>query len=248
VDFGIGHPPLNRFKYGDVVRRFLAISEAVAAVLVHGGVPRERIAVVHSAVPPLPTPVRPRGHVRRDLGVGDSELLAVTTAALVDHKDHATAVRAMARVRAPVWLAIAGEGELRPCIEAAIRDHEVGDRVVLLGQRDDVPDLLAAADLYVASSHLEGLCTALMDAGQARLAVAGTTAGGIPEVVEDGRTGILVTPRDDAALATAIDRLAAAPDLRRALGDEAANLVAERFSVDRMVDHTLALYREVTGS
>jgi L-malate glycosyltransferase len=247
VDFDIGRAPLNRFKYGEVVARFIAISEAVARVLAEGGVERERVRVIHSAVAPLRTPRRARDELRAEFDIGPSDLLALTTAALVDHKDHDTAVRAMALARPGVHLAIAGEGELRAAIERRIQDSAVADRVTLLGQRDDVPELLAAADLYVASSHLEGLCTALMDAGQAGLAVAGTHAGGIPEVVDDGRTGILVAPRDARGLAAAIDRLASDEPLRRRLGRAAEARIAERFGVDRMVEHTLATYREVTS-
>lgn len=247
VDFSIGRPPLNRVKYGSRVARFLAISEAIARVLRDGGVEAGRIRVVPSAVEPLPRAGRSRDEVRGELGVGHGTLLALTTAALVDHKDHPTAVRAMARCAAPIHLAIAGEGEDRGIVEACIREEGVGDRVTLLGQRDDVADLLAAADVYVAASHMEGLGTALMDAGLAGLPVAATRAGGIPEVVEHGRTGILVPPRDPAALAAALDGLAADAARRGTLGSAGAELVARRFSVSRMVEGTLAVYREVIG-
>ena len=245
VDFSIGRPPLNRFKYGSRVARFIAISEAVASVLRDGGVEPDRIRVVPSAVAPLAPARRTRAEVRADLGVGPRTLLLLTTAALVDHKDHPTAVRAVARCTADVHLAVAGEGELRAVVEACIRDEEVEDRVILLGQRDDVPDLLAAADIYLAASHMEGLGTALMDAGLAGLPVVGTRAGGIPEVVEHGRTGILVPTRDPEALARAVDEVAADATLRQALGRAAADRVARRFSVERLVEQTLAVYREV---
>jgi L-malate glycosyltransferase len=247
VDFSIGRPPLNRLKYGSRVARFLAISAAVARVLQDGGVGADRIRVVPSAVEPLPTVQRSRDDVRGDLGVDRGTTLALTTAALVDHKDHPTAVRAVSRCAAPVHLVIAGEGEDRAKVEACIRAEGVADRVTLLGHRTDVPDLLAAADVYVASSHMEGLGTALMDAGLARLPVVATRAGGIPEVVEHGRTGILVPPRDHAALAAALDGLASDAARREALGIAGAERVARRFSVAQMVEGTLAVYREVIG-
>ncbi len=247
VDFPIGRPPLNRFKYGRVVDRFLAISDAVAAVLRAGGVEADRIEVVRSAVGPLPAPERSRGELRRELGVGEGERMALTTAALVDHKDHATAVDAMARVRGPVRLFLAGTGRLRGSLQARIDGLGLGERVVLLGHRDDVPDLLRAADLYVAASHLEGLNTALMDAGLAGLPAAATRAGGIPEVVEDGVTGLLVPRKNPERLANAIDRLSMDGGLRATLGRAAAERVASEFSVDRMVEQTLRAYRRVLG-
>jgi L-malate glycosyltransferase len=245
VDFPIGRPPLNRYKYGRVVDRFVAISDAVAAVLTAGGVTPNRISVVRSAVAPLASPARSRAAVRTALGGGEGELLALTTAALVDHKDHPNAVRAMARVRGGVRLVIAGEGRGRAALERCIGDEGAGARVTLLGQRGDVPDLLRAADMYVAASKLEGLNTALMDAALAGLPAIGTTAGGIPEVIDDGVTGLLVPRRNPAALAAAIDRLAGDEPLRQALGSAAAARARAEFSVDRLVEQTLGVYREV---
>ena len=246
VDFSVGRPPWNRLKYGPVAR-FLAVSEAVAGVLERGGVEASRIQVVFSAVEPLESPRRSREQVRRSLGLQPGQLMALSTAALVDHKDHDTAVRAMAQVHLPVRLFIAGEGPLRGPIERRIEGEGVGASVTLLGQREDVPDLLAAADLYVASSHLEGLCTALMDAGLAGLAVAGTTAGGIPEVVIHGQTGILVPPREPRELAGAIETLATSAERRALLGAAGAARIRELFSVDRMVRQTVEVYEQVLG-
>jgi len=247
VDFPVGRPPFNRYKYGDRVARFLAVSDAVGEVLREGGIEPRRITVVREGVDPLPRPHRSRTEVRGELGVDDSTILLLSVTALVDHKDPMTAVRAAAAARCPVHLAIAGEGELRPAVERGIRDLGVDDRVTLLGQRDDVPDLMRAADVFVLSSHLEGLCTSLMDAGLARLPAVATAAGGIPEVVRDGRSGILVPIRQPDSLAAAIDRLAGDPALREEMGRAAAERVRRHFTADRMVDDTIGIYREVAG-
>jgi len=217
----------------------------VSRVLQDGGVDPGRIRVVPSAVAPLAPARRSRADVREELVLGPDTALLLTTAALVDHKDHPTAVRAVARCAADVHLAVAGEGELRGDVEACVHGEGVAERVTLLGQRGDVPDLLAAADVYLAASHMEGLGTALMDAGLAGLPVVGTRAGGIPEVVEHRRTGILVPPRDPDALAQAVDEIAADAALRRRMGRAAADRVARLFSVERMVEQTVAVYREV---
>lgn len=243
VDF----PVSGGVKYGRRVACFLAVSRAVGNVLERGGVEPQRVRVVYSGVPPLAPPRRSRHEVRRALGVPSGAVLLLTAAALVDHKDHATAIRAVARCHGQVMLLIAGEGPLRGELQRLIERAGIGDRARLLGPRGDVPDLLAAADGYLAASHLEGLGTALLDAGLAGLAVVGTTAGGIPEVVVDGETGLLVPPRDPAALAGAIDRLVGDEALRRRLGRAASARVASRFTVDRMVEGTVQAYREVLG-
>ena len=247
VDFPVGRPPFNRFKYGDRVARFLAVSEAVGAVLRTGGVDPRRISVIHEGVDPLPALVRSRDTLRQELGVDERTTLLFAAIALVDHKDPLTAVRAAAAALGPVHLAIAGDGELRPSVERCIRELGAGARITLLGQRHDVPDLLRAADVFLLSSRLEGLCTSLMDAGMARLPTVATAAGGIPEVVEDGRTGILVPTRDADSLAQAIDRLAGDPLLRAEMGRAAAERIGRHFTTDRMVDDTVCVYREVAG-
>lgn len=247
VDFPVGRPPFNRFKYGNRVARFLAVSDAVGAVLRAGGVAPQQISVVHEGVDPLPPPNRSREALRQELGVDERTTLLFTAMALVDHKDPLTAVRALSATQGPVHLAIAGEGALRAAVERCIHDLGAGNRVTLLGQRDDVPDLLRAADVFLLSSQLEGLCTSLMDAGMARLPTVATSAGGIAEVVEDGRTGILVPPRDADSLARAIDRLAGDPALRAKMGRAACERVGHHFTTDRMVDDTVRVYREVAG-
>ena len=122
-------------------------------------------------------------------------------AALTGHKDHATLVEAMAllRPRCPeARLVIAGEGELRPALEAQVRERGLGDRVVFAGFRRDLDRLLPAFSVFCLSSRLEGLGTSLLDAMAFGLPVVATAAGGIPEAVEDGVTGRVAPPRDPA--------------------------------------------------
>jgi glycosyltransferase involved in cell wall biosynthesis len=107
--------------------------------------------------------------------------------------------------------------------------------------------LLKGLDLFVMSSITEGLGTSILDAMAASKAVVGTTAGGIPEAVEHGVTGLLVPPHNAAALADAILALLRDPALRRRMGEAGLARVRERFSVDGMVDGTVAVYERVAG-
>ena len=99
---------------------------------------------------------------------------------------------------------IAGEGELRAALERQIQEHRLEKHVLLLGFRPDVLSLHKAFDVFVMSSVTEGLGTSLLDAMASGKPIVATEAGGIPEVVENGLTGWLVPPRDDAAMAKAI--------------------------------------------
>ena len=99
---------------------------------------------------------------------------------------------------------IAGEGELRPALERQIKDHHLEKHVFLAGFRPDVLSVHKAFDIFVMSSVTEGLGTSLLDAMACGKPIVATTAGGMPEVVKDGKTGILVPPRDHEAMAAAI--------------------------------------------
>ncbi len=129
---------------------------------------------------------------------------------------------------------IFGEGELRPALTRQIKHLGLEHRVSLVGFRPDILSLLKGLDLFVMSSITEGLGTSILDAMAASKAVVGTTAGGIPEAVEHGVTGLLVPPHNAGALAEAILRLLKDEPLRRRMGE--AGLARVRDAVQRGAD------------
>jgi glycosyltransferase involved in cell wall biosynthesis len=147
-------------------------------------------------------------------------------------------------VVADAQLVIFGEGELRASLEQQIRELDLQKHVVLAGFRDDVLSLTKSADLFVMSSVTEGLGSTVLDAMAMGLAVVGTRAGGIPEAVEDGVTGVLVPPGQADALAEALVRVLGDPALRQRLGAAGQARVRAEFDVDHLVDGTLAVYRQ----
>jgi glycosyltransferase involved in cell wall biosynthesis len=140
---------------------------------------------------------------------------------------------------------IAGEGELKPALERQIKDHHLEKHVLLAGFRPDVLSLHKAFDIFAMSSVTEGLGTSLLDAMAAGKPIVATRTGGIPEVVADGETGLLVPPRDEEALADAIVRLLKDPDLRREMGEAGRVRARNLFSLERMVQNTLNVYQRV---
>jgi L-malate glycosyltransferase len=140
---------------------------------------------------------------------------------------------------------IAGEGELRPALERQIKEHHLEKHVLLAGFRPDVLSLHKGFDIFVMSSITEGLGTSLLDAMACGKPIVATRAGGIPEVVVDGETGILVAPRDDRGLASAIVTLLKDESLRRRMGEAGLARVRAHFSAERMVQDTLRVYRRV---
>ena len=166
-------------------------------------------------------------------------------ARLAEQKDHRTLLEAAALVRArrpDVRFAIAGDGELREELEH--QANELGDHVVILGNRSDVPDLLASFAVFAHPSRYEGLCISVLEAQAAGVPVVATPVGGIRETVVDGETGYLVPPGDAEALAERIVHVLDHPDEARRVADEARRRV-QAHSEERMVAETLALYDEL---
>ncbi|HSH69614.1 MAG TPA: glycosyltransferase family 4 protein, partial [Deferrisomatales bacterium] len=249
VDFVPGRGPLHRWKYGRPAR-WVAISTAIRDILIHSGIPAGRVRVVASGV----DPDRPRpgagARVRAEWGIGPRDTLVGNIAHLADHKGQRYLVEAIPRVleRHPgVRFAIVGEGELEADLRARGSRLALGDRLLFPGFRRDVEAVMDALDLFVLPSHLEGLGTIVLDAMMAGKPVVATRTGGVPDVVEDGVTGLLVPPRDPVALADALCRALADPAGAALRAAAARRRAVERFSVDAMVDGNLAVYQELLG-
>jgi glycosyltransferase involved in cell wall biosynthesis len=143
---------------------------------------------------------------------------------------------------------IFGEGELRDHLERQIHEHHLDKHVVLAGFRTDVLGCIKGFDLFAMSSVTEGLGTSLLDAMACSRAIVATRVGGIPEIVDDGRSGVLVAARDHEAMAREILRQLRDDDLRRRMGASGLARVSARFSVERMVAETAAVYERVAGT
>jgi len=163
----------------------------------------------------------------------------------VPHKGQKHLVDAMPHVLREIpdaHLVIFGEGELRQPLERQIKELHLEKHVLLPGFREDVVQLMKSADLFVTSSVTEGLGSTALDAMAMRLPVVGTHAGGIPEVVVHGETGLLMPPGDARALAGAIVRLLKDRALRERMGAAGHARVKDRFGVSRLLAGTLRAY------
>jgi L-malate glycosyltransferase len=250
VDFPLRSNAFSRWKHRQV-DLFICASGMIRSMLLAHGIPPERTVTVHEGIDVDRVAAAPPADLHAELWLPHHAPIAGNVAALVPHKGQRHLVEAAALVirRVPdARFVIAGEGELRGSLEAQIRHHHLEKHVFLTGFRPDVLSLHRAFDLFVMSSVTEGLGTSVLDAMAAGKAVVGTRTGGIPEVVEDGVTGLLVPPRDDGALAGAIVRLLSDAALRQRMGAAGLSRVRERFSAERMVQETLAVYRRAAGA
>ncbi len=247
VDFRLQRHSFSRWKYRQV-ERFIAASAAIRDVLVADGIPASRITVVHDGIDVERVVKVPAEDIHQTFWFPKGAPVLVNVGALVGHKGQKFLVEAMAQVRRQVpdaQLVIFGEGDLREPLSRQIRDLGLDKHVVLAGFRDDVHALTRSAELFVMSSVTEGLGSAVLDAMALGLPVVGTRAGGIPEAVEDGVTGLLVPPGRADALAEAIVRMLNDPAARQRMGEAGRARVEAEFGVDRLVEGTLATYRHV---
>lgn len=243
VDFHVRANTLSRLKYREV-DLFITASRRIREMLVEDGIPADAVITVHEGIDVERVQSAPPANAHEAFNLLPGRVIG-NIGALVPHKGQKYFVEAAPLVlqRVPdARFLVLGEGELRGALERRIADLHLDRHVVLAGFRTDVLSLLKAFDLFVMSSVTEGLGTSLLDAMAAGRAIVATRAGGIPEVVEEGRTGLLVPPGDSSALAGAIVRLLSDEELRMAFGRAGEALVRERFTVDRMVDETLEAY------
>ena len=169
--------------------------------------------------------------------------LLVSVGRLKAPKDFVTLARALALLPAGSFEAVVvGDGPDRPALEAELRRLGLEDSVQLAGERPDVPDLLAAADVFVLSSRSEGLPVSVLEAMAAELPVVASSVGGLPELVVDGETGFLVAPGDANELASALRRLIEDRDLRRRLGAVGLVRAQTRFNLNASQRAHLELY------
>ncbi|MGH7645472.1 MAG: glycosyltransferase, partial [Gemmatimonadales bacterium] len=237
VDFSIrrriGPSPWRRAD------RVIAISDAVKAVLVADGLPPARIAVVPSGIDP--DEVRRAAtaplDVRRRLGLPPDAPLAVNVAALVDHKDQRTLIRAAHAARAlrpDLHWAVAGEGELRRALANEIGALGLGDLVHLLGYVAEADALIREADVFVMSSKEEGLGSVVLHALALGRPVVATRGGGLPEVLP---AECLVPVGDHAALAHAVVA---------ALDHPPGAPLPARYTAEAMARGVMEVYRRLT--
>jgi L-malate glycosyltransferase len=237
---------LRRRGYWGRAAAVIAISDAVARVLVEDGIAPARVHVVHSGIALDEVRRMPRLGVRERLGIAPDTLIAVNVAALVGHKDHATLLSAAGLLRDTLpslhWV-IAGEGPERAALERLRTELRLDRRVHLLGYLEDPARLIADAGCFVMSSRDEGLGTSVLEAMALGIPVASTRAGGLPEMLQDG-AGLLVPPGDAAALAAAVERLLSDATLAREVTTAAAARV-EQFTAARMAEAVRSVYRSL---
>jgi len=250
VDFHMKGNAFSRWKYRQV-DCYIAASEAIRQMLIGDGVPAERVVTVHEGIDVEHVVAAAPVNVHETFWLPHHAPVVGNVAALTAHKGQRYLIEAAHLVVKQIPDArfiILGEGELREHLEHLVKEHTLEKHVLLPGFRTDVLGCIKGFDLFVMSSVTEGLGTSLLDAMACERPIVATRAGGIPEIVEDEVTGLLVPPRDSRALAGAIVRALNDAAMRARMAAAGFARVRERFTVERMVAETASVYQTLTAA
>lgn len=224
---------------------YVAASAAQRAELLAAGVAGSRIAIVRSGIEVERFGGISRSEARRGLGLAPETRVIVVAARLEPIKGHADLLAALPRMleaQPNLRVLLAGDGSLAASLRDEIHRAGLAEAVALLGEREDVSSLLAAADLALLPSHVEGIPSFLLEAMAARRAFVACRVGGVEEAVSDGVEGILVPPRAPAALAAAAARLLADEVSRAEMGERGRARVEREFRVEASTRRLETLY------
>lgn len=242
--FTDGRPPLQALGFWAVERatapwaaRIITVCESdrAAAMRTHLA-PHDRLVTIHNAMPDVDPALR--------ASPGDTPPRLVMVARISRWKDQPTLLRALAGLRDLDWrLDLIGDGPLRGQVEELARDLGLAARVRFLGYRHDVPERLAAAQVFALITKWEGFPRSILEAMRAGLPVIATDVGGVRESVVDGLTGWTVPPGDAARLSECLRPLITNPDLRIRMGQAGRARYEQAFTFDRLVDRTTRVYQ-----
>ena len=247
---------LDRWTARHLTDRFHAITMAAKdAAMQSFGLAADRITVVTRGRDPRrlgePSADRKR-RARRALDIDDETAVVVSVGRNAFQKGHRHLIPAfeqVARTHPDVLLLVAGrEGPETPVLRELIGRSEFADRIRLLGQRDDVPEVLAAADVFAFPSLYEGLGGSVVEALAMGLPVVASDLPAVREVLAEGEVGILVPPEAPFALADAITRVLDDPELARSLGHRGQQRFQERYMLDQVVTEMVGFYRSLDRS
>jgi glycosyltransferase involved in cell wall biosynthesis len=230
--------------------RIVVVSEETKRAFERQGYPGRSMEVVYNGVE-LPPPPRD-GDLRRELRIPTDVPVVAEVARLAEVKGQRVLIDALARLDGACAVLIGDDLEQRGAFRAELARHAerrgVADRVVFAGYRPNAAALAGEADVFVLPSSAEGLPVVLLEAMAHGRPVVATRVGGTPELVTDGETGLLVSPGDVEALASALEGLLRDPERRRRLGDAGRRRVEKHFSAEAMTRRLLEIYQEVARS
>ncbi|MFQ5540472.1 MAG: glycosyltransferase family 4 protein [Candidatus Binatia bacterium] len=242
MDYPVRKNWYSHYLYNRRVDGVIAISQKIAALLVEGGVRREKIRVIHSGIDPAP--------FQKVGGAGRNSSMPVigTVAVLEERKGYRFLLEAAAILKQQghrLTYRFAGDGSQREDLQKIAMGLGLHEEVDFVGFVPDTPSFLSMIDIFVLPSLFEGLGVAVLEAMAAGKPVVATRVGGLPELVDDPVTGLLVPPRDSWALARSISQLLSQKGLAQGMGGRARERVQQYFTMEQMAKKNEDYYHEL---
>lgn len=233
-----------------ICKRFTTVSQDVADYFIREiGIPAVRVTIVRNGVDIRKFDIR-SDVVRKELGIREDATVFGTVGRLEEEKDHRTLLNAFSKLSEKdprAKLLMIGDGRLRKELEIHAKTRGLGESVLFLGNRTDVPEILSMLDVFVLTSIREGLPIAVIEAMGARKPVICTDVGSIKSLVQDGINGLLVPPRDEDAICRAMLKLQGNPSMREEMGERGHDLALMSFSMNSMIEQYEGIYRSLAG-
>jgi sugar transferase (PEP-CTERM/EpsH1 system associated) len=234
-----------------LVDRFVTVSDNLRSWLTQTvGIPESKVVTIHNGVDTERFATADRRASRMSLGLDDSIFTIGTVGRLDPVKDHDSLLRAfvpITRSARPTRLIIAGDGPMRNAIERQGAELNISDKILLLGERHDIPQVLRACDIFTLTSIAEGISNTILEAMASALPVVATRVGGNRELVEEGVTGYLVSAQNIGELTGAYQTYLNNSKIREQHGRNARARAEQKFSLERMATQYAQLYRDIVG-
>jgi glycosyltransferase involved in cell wall biosynthesis len=232
-------------------KRIVAVSKEIREDLISTKVRPERIRVIGNGIDlDHFSQMRPIEPLKAALGIRAQDVVVTIVGRLSPEKGHRTfleVARKLSANRDNVKFLVVGDGPLRDELHAEAARLDLGERLVFAGFRDDMPAIYALTDVLVSASSIEGLPMTILEAMASRVPIVATRVGGVPEVIKNGETGLLVESPDVEALQAQIESLVDDPSKRRRLSEAALEFVKTNHSYERMCEAYGLIYEEVLG-
>ena len=253
TEHGRFHPDRYRYKailfnpfFALTTEAVVAISNATRDALTrYEFLPRRRIQVIYNGLGPLDVAPEARSEVRKALGIASDELLLGTVARLDPVKNQLmmlASFKEVLKIKANTWLLLVGDGPSRQSLESAAEDLGIAERVIFTGFIENPARYLAAMDIFLLSSHTEGTSMTLLEAMNLGIPAVATRVGGNPEIVTDGKTGILTEPNSVQSFSKAMVRLLESPELCDYMAANSRETFRQKFSVETMAVSYAGIY------
>lgn len=220
VDFPIKQNWFSRYKYNhSIVAKILCVSDEIKRITAKDIRDQSKLVTVYSGID-LDKFQEPTGVLRKEFNIPQDSFLIGNTSALADHKDYFTFINAAKLVLSKEeksYFIVIGDGPMRAAIKEYAREKDLGDRFIFAGFRNDITRVLGELDLFLITSKTEGLGTSILDAFACKVPVVATRAGGIPELVEHKKTGLLCAVGNEMEISEAVTQMREDISLRNAI-------------------------------